>query len=486
MDDEKRKKSEDEIKNEMYKPISEEEEEKTKQSNELVNKIDKLRESQSDEEVERLSDELIDMVKIESTLEMMVSPPDKNEEILERQKQKIKEIETLAKETKKNIESQSLGSPEIITNQTEKSSENSFFGISGLNESNPEFSNQFESSPITSIVVSDNGRIKCIIEKLLKRSNNPFISSKEFYDINFLNCAVLKVHLEFQNNIGNKQYSFSVEMVYSGSENDNDEPSVYWSNQKEDLNFKTFTKKSFFGMRKKEQFRFAKFQKIVGDINLNQLTDVVKGNWQPPTRDNFTIYLCNSAAKSKMKKQNSIYYKGLTDVGIKEARKLGDWFKEELNGIYPFFFVSDQLNSQSTGEEISFLIDEKEDYFPIILPCSHNVKGKIGNCDNYNFFSSEMEDADVEEEIIRINKRGNITRKIRNIEYYKPYNRVNKKFQTKKCRYTNLFILIIEIVKKEKTDPFIPPPIRDYLAGKRKTRKNKKGKKRKSYKKLKK
>ena len=139
----------------------------------------------------------------------------------------------------------------------------------------------------------------------------------------------------------------------------------------------------------------------------------------------------------------------LTALGVQQALKAGTelnkYLSTDTEQLPPikFIFASDLQRTQYTVYNIASKIDKsriqlKQIY---ILPCSHEIMGKKGRCD------------DVSDPTYAENRPKQLSNtSINGIPlvwtYYTPFSRINKRNKTQKCRNSNMFIEIISIINK--------------------------------------
>ncbi len=138
----------------------------------------------------------------------------------------------------------------------------------------------------------------------------------------------------------------------------------------------------------------------------------------------------------------------LTPKGVEQAKKAGLELNDYLKGarIQPidFTFASDLQRAQYTVAnmftqlESRFINPTYRDIY--ILPCSHEIVGKEGNCDNAGDITwAENTPTKLDTD--------NILNKKLNWNYYDMnFSRINKKNKTKQCKNTNMFTEMINII----------------------------------------
>ena len=307
---------------------------------------------------------------------------------------------------------------------------------------------QLNEANINSLVVSENGRMKCLITKLYQRSDNRNIELERFYKIQYQNCAILKIDLKYseRNKSGEVLYDFEVEMVFKGFNCDKGGNDQYWEDG-HNVSKKTKIKKTYFGLKKEQIEKYVPFFKLKGKINLNDLSDF-KSDFQNRYKTNYTIFLCNGAESiyqdstyfqktmSSFSWRNKFKNANLSANGKVQAKDIGLWIADYINTnniLINYYFASDLKRTQTTLKMIiESMIDglddeiynskyEKLNFEMYILPCSHDIKGRVGNCDNnmeWTVASNKAEKDETNKEFVW--------------DFYEPYSRIKKNWNTRK------------------------------------------------------
>jgi bisphosphoglycerate-dependent phosphoglycerate mutase len=250
-------------------------------------------------------------------------------------------------------------------------------------------------------------------------------------------------------------------MIYSGELNEKDieKSTQYWV--VEDPEIEKRTKKKFFGFLKgKEIVKYIKYPTFNGKVDLNKLNDLnnIKSNLNLNyfgNENSYTFFLCRHGEgihntmsfTKKIRNYSSVLNAPLTDVGRDQAIRAGmnlNYYLETNKLNINFLFASDLQRTQYTIGNIIQHIDpprlELDDNDIYILPCSHEIVGKKGNCDNAGDFTSNENKA---------SKTGvvEIDGKKINWNYYDSnFSRIKGGIKSEKCRNTNMFSQMIIMV----------------------------------------
>ena len=217
---------------------------------------------------------------------------------------------------------------------------------------------------ITSIIVTHNSRLRCLIIKLFNNSNkkNNSIKKQQFIKYRWQNCAVLKLKLKPVTKSLNTKFLFNLSLCYEG-EIDKQETKEYdywsFSNKVEYINEKLSSKVD----NPKRSFHL--FEPLKGHIKLSDIRDVDNSQIINNNLDNygkiseFTFYFVRhgQAIHNLYNKWNFIRIKDtkITDVGKEVAIKAGIKINEDLQknkDKISFYFVSDLIRTRETLHKI--------------------------------------------------------------------------------------------------------------------------------------
>jgi bisphosphoglycerate-dependent phosphoglycerate mutase len=218
-------------------------------------------------------------------------------------------------------------------------------------------------------------------------------------------------------------------------------------------------KKGWFSNKTIEKYTaFPQFESI---IDLNKLNDTRLNIFNLRNNNNYIFFLTRHGegvhntmkTTEKMKNQSLILNAPLTPKGVEQAKNAGTELNDYLKGarIQPidFTFASDLQRAQYTVAHMFMQLERRfinPTYRDIyILPCSHEIVGDKGNCDNagdITWAENTPTKLDVD----------NILNKKLNWKYYDMnFSRINKKNKTKQCKSTNMFTEMINIIDDETT-----------------------------------
>lgn len=258
------------------------------------------------------------------------------------------------------------------------------------------------SKNITSIIVSHNARLRCIITKLFNKSTISGDETKktQFKEYRWQNCCVLKLLL-----VPNAdKYDFSLSLVYSGEIDPMEtKPYTYWSDRNYNEVLPLKQKKGCIGafcsnktaVAPEENTRdFYIFDVLNGIVSLSDLADVPGSNQLAMTSP-FTFYLVrHGQAQHNITGKHNVIDTSLTDVGRSGAKKAGIALNTELtntNAIIRYYFASDLIRTRQTFEGILSGIESSRLYLEtrankinlVVLPCAHELPFRSdGNCDS--------------------------------------------------------------------------------------------------------
>ena len=359
-------------------------------------------------------------------------------------------IGTTREEAKLIRKQQKIMTPFSKANEIYKSSRNigkSLYSLKGKTD--------YSEAPKTyvSLIASHNNRLKCIVDKLFENSNRKD-EFKDFYKYKYQNCCILRIDMRCLLNEKNK-FRCVATMIYSGELNQKDEDKTkkYWKSS-DDTKEAQKVKKGWFSNKTIDKYTaFPQFESI---IDLNKLNDTRLNIFNLRNNNNYIFFLTRHGegvhntmkTAEKIKNQSVVLNAPLTPNGIEQAKKAGKKLNDYLKGarIQPidFTFASDLQRAQYTVANMFVQLERRfinPTYSDIyILPCSHEIVGKEGNCDN----AGDITWAENTPTKLDID---NIFNKKLNWEYYDMnFSRINKKNKTKQCRNTNMFTEMINII----------------------------------------
>lgn len=313
----------------------------------------------------------------------------------------------------------------------------------------------YDETPKTyvSLISTHNNRLKCIVDKLFENSNRKD-EFKDFYKYKYQNCSILRIDMRCLPQEKNK-FRCVATMIYSGELNQKDEDKAkkYWKSST-DTKEAQKVKKGWFTNKTIEKYTaFPQFEAI---IDLNKLNDTRLNIFNLRNNNNYIFFLTRHGeglhntmkTTEKIKNQSMVLNAPLTLKGVEQAKKAGLELNDYLKGarIQPidFTFASDLQRAQYT---VANMITQLESRFInptyrdiYILPCSHEIVGKEGNCDNAGDITwAENTPTKLDTD--------NIFNKKLNWNYYDMnFSRINKKNKTKQCKNTNMFTEMINII----------------------------------------
>ena len=254
-------------------------------------------------------------------------------------------------------------------------------------------------SNITSIIVSHNARLRCIITKLFNKSDFSGNDTKkrQFKEYRWQNCCVLKLLLVPNEN----EYAFTLSLVHPGEIDPMEtKPYGYWSNinRYDDLRLNVKSCIGALCSNKKavapEDNRryFYLFEKLTGNVSLGDLADIAGSNNLKPSNQ-FTFYLVrHGQAQHNISGKHNVTDTSLTEVGKIGAKNAGTALNEELKTTEDklrYYFASDLIRTRQTFEGILSGLESSRLYLDtdkinlVVLPCAHELPFRSdGNCDS--------------------------------------------------------------------------------------------------------
>lgn len=259
-------------------------------------------------------------------------------------------------------------------------------------------------SNITSIVVTHNARLRCLITKLFNKSaiNNDISKREQFKEYRWQNCCVLKLILVPTNN----QYNFNLSLTYNGQIDPKEKKAYhYWSDREYSENLAPKSKGCIGALCSKKneplpQRVFHIFEALTGSINLGELSDLNAPEQTQLDNTTFTFYLVrHGQAEHNLYTSTTVFRKtdtSLTENGINSAYEAGIEINNDLqknNSILRYYFASDLIRTRQTLQGILRNIQTQYLHIDrigityiinlVILPCSHELSFvSNGNCDS--------------------------------------------------------------------------------------------------------
>jgi bisphosphoglycerate-dependent phosphoglycerate mutase len=256
---------------------------------------------------------------------------------------------------------------------------------------------------ITSIIVTHNARLRCLITKLFNKSSliTDTVKREQFKEYRWQNCCVLKLDLK----PNGEQYNFTLSLIYQGKIDPTERKEYhYWSNQDgfEELEPKPLgcigsicSKKST--VRPTPMRVFHKFEDLIGDVKLRDLADTDIGNNFNANKDYVFYLVRHGQAEHNLYTGTTVFRKidtSLTENGRSTTKAAGNAINEDLiktTSKLIYYFASDLIRTRQTLQGVLNGIDSSNLYLEtraniiniIILPCSHELAFvSNGNCDS--------------------------------------------------------------------------------------------------------
>ena len=288
------------------------------------------------------------------------------------------------------------------------------------------------------LVVSHNGRIRCLIESLAKQtpeSNlNKLINNNKGKEIRFKNCAILKVTVD------STKDDASIEMVYEGSI-DKRKEGVYFGNDSAFIN-------------KDPNYIDEPFPLFTFKKNLLGLNGIDSNNV-----NNIYIMRHGEATHNASTLINVFWDTDLTKNGIDQTIKAGNEFlKNDKTKDIKFNLLCASIlrRSRNTLNIFMNIVDRDNKSVIYILPCNHELKYYTENCDKTNdsaghFYAPEnRSNCDIDKDGNYINALINPTRSkdylCQEVGNHKIDWRLNQEFynRKKKCEDTNFIKILLQ------------------------------------------
>jgi phosphohistidine phosphatase SixA len=309
---------------------------------------------------------------------------------------------------------------------------------------------QEQSNHFVCLVGTHNNRLKCIINKLFDHSSLKTRVFGSFYEMIFQNCCILRVDM---NHIRDSIFEFSVKMIYSGELNkeyDNNKNKQFWKSSDDDKKERQVKKGWIYN---KTVDKYITFPDFSGTIDLNHLNDIDLGPLKRislNTSKNYTFFLCrHGEGLHNTPTKSNLLNAPLTKEGVRQAERAGSELREYLKNNHltiDFLFASDLQRTQYTVGSIyskihSYVNSRHPDIY--ILPCSHEIVGLKGRCDNAGDITwAENKPTMTDKTLFYAEYE-----KYLNWDYYNSgFSRINKKTKTQLCRNTNMFIQMIHMI----------------------------------------
>ena len=277
---------------------------------------------------------------------------------------------------------------------------------------------------ITSILVSHNARLRCVITKLFNKSRISTNNEKrsQFKEYRWQNCCVLKLVL--LPNVG--KFNFNLSLIYAGEIDPMETKAyAYWSDRNYSEQLEPRVKGCIGALCSSSNKTtvssrdFYIFEPLTGNISLSDLSDIPT-NSQLNTNTQFTFYLVrHGQAQHNITGSHNIIDTSLTNVGKSGAKNAGIALNNELtknNSMLRYYFASDLIRTRQTLQGILSGIESARLYLEtrankinlLILPCAHELPFvSNGNCDSSTNIKVNISQLGSEENKMSCNKLNN-------------------------------------------------------------------------------
>ena len=262
------------------------------------------------------------------------------------------------------------------------------------------------SNNITSIIVSHNARLRCVITKLFNKSGIKDDATKRehFKEYRWQNCCVLKLILTPEGN----QYNFNLSLTYTGQIDPKEKKAYdYWSDRDYSENLAPKSKGCMGSLcprsnQPPQQRVFHVFEPLTGLVSLPDLSDIQTSVATGESNNNtqFTFYLVrHGQAEHNLYTSTTVFRKtdtSLTENGTNSAYEAGIELNKDLeanNAKIRYYFASDLIRTRQTLQGILRNVRTQNLHIDrigityiinlVILPCSHELSFvSSGDCDS--------------------------------------------------------------------------------------------------------